>query len=299
MVLRLVFALFTILLFFISSGYGGENWYEISSPHFLIYYHPRDEKPARYTARVAEEIYPGILRDLNCQMRQRTKIYLCRDEQEIFRIAGSYIPHWAIGGAFFPQGSILVLSPTTVKTRVDLRELVAHEFTHIALREKIGEAGIPRWFEEGLAMHEARQWNPAWEEEVKGALLRKELISLSRLEGSFSFPQDKVVLAYAQSLSVFDFLLKKIGKGNLSSFLEAIRRKGSLEKALEKDLGMNTQKLEEEWKNSLKKGSSPFLLFDYRLFPFILLGMIFLIVYLIRRYRNKKIIQEWEEQSIT
>ncbi|MFQ6067070.1 MAG: hypothetical protein ACE5K3_07315, partial [bacterium] len=43
------------------------RWKVIETPHFLIHYHQGEETFARASARIAEEIYPGVTSDLGYQ----------------------------------------------------------------------------------------------------------------------------------------------------------------------------------------------------------------------------------------
>lgn len=62
-------------------------------------------------------------------------------------------PAWSAAVAQ-PERHFIVLSgPALRTTRLDLRETIAHELSHLALSTRLGSIGwAPRWFDEGLAM---------------------------------------------------------------------------------------------------------------------------------------------------
>ena len=291
----LVGALFLICSF---SAFGsGNDWNLLQSPRFVVYFHSQDRKVALYTLGVAEKIYFRVTDDLDYQPFLPVRVYLGQDSREISQVFGRFIPNWAIGEAFSPTGEIFLLSPKSLKSGIDLREVLAHEFTHIVSGGKLGGVKVPHWFEEGLAMDEAGQWNIAWEDEIIQAVQSKKLISLSELDKDFYPPRDRVLLAYAESLSAFRFLKKRLRRKKISGFLEQIATSGSFELTLEETIGLEIEDFERRWEKSLSSANSLFLIMDYRLLPLFILGLTFLFVWGVVKYKNKRTLRKWDHEN--
>ncbi|HTF62413.1 MAG TPA: hypothetical protein VK638_06830, partial [Edaphobacter sp.] len=80
---------------------------------------------------------------------------------------------------------------------------------------------VPRWFTEGLAVHEEGERSPDWRDritpEVLIAIRDKKLLPVARLDRGFVYPEypSQVVVSYFQAGSICDFVKEKWGEGKL------------------------------------------------------------------------------------
>jgi hypothetical protein len=104
-----------------------------------------------------------------------------------------------------------------------LDKTLPHEISHVILAELLGEKGVPRWANEGLAMVAERGTIVARSREVVAEYLAggrtfpvKTLMEMTRYpDGEF------LTLYYMQSLSLVRFLLDRGGREKLLQFLRA------------------------------------------------------------------------------
>ena len=80
---------------------------------------------------------------------------------------------------------------------------------------------VPRWFTEGLAVHEEGQAAPEWANrltpEVLAAIREKKLLPVAKMDRGFVFPEypEQVIVSYFQAGSICDYIGSKWGEDKL------------------------------------------------------------------------------------
>jgi Flp pilus assembly protein TadD len=91
-----------------------------------------------------------------------------------------------------------------------------HEMSHVFILSATNYR-VPRWFTEGLAVHEEGQANPAWANrltpEVIAAIRDKKLLPVAELDRGFIFPEypDQVIVSYWQAGTILDYIAEHWG----------------------------------------------------------------------------------------
>src|SRR4051812_23884560 len=87
----------------------------------------------------------------------------------------------------FTQAQLAVscaISPISSEP-LDLEPWIRHELAHLALNEALGGHAVPRWLQEGYAIHFAEEGAAVRAEVLTVALLRGRIADLSTLEARF------------------------------------------------------------------------------------------------------------------
>lgn len=98
------------------------------------------------------------------------------------RTAG--VPDWIVGLA---AGGRIVIFPERVLSYPydSLESVVRHEITHLALDARAGDAPLPRWFHEGVAVSVDTGWGPGSQLRLLVAMMgRPDIAQLTRLFAS-------------------------------------------------------------------------------------------------------------------
>jgi hypothetical protein len=227
----------------------------MENSHFVILYTEGDEGLAAELETKSLRIRERIIADIGVDFPEQTEIRLC-PALETFREAqpgGRQIPFWAIGVAYCAENVIVLLSPRAVKgSQIDVVDVFAHEFSHIALGKALAGVTIPVWLNEGLAIYEAREWTFSRISVLTRAVLMDRLIPLRVLTLSFPAEQESAELAYAEGFMFVSFLINKVGQEAFHRMIRDYTRYGDLEGALRRGTGMNIDDLEERWLVYLK-----------------------------------------------
>ena len=100
-----------------------------------------------------------------------------------------------------------------------------HELGHVYTLTKTGHR-VPRWFTEGLAVHEETATSPEWgdrlgPDEIE-AIQKKELLPVRELDRGFIHPKrpQQVVISYFQAGKIVDYINEKWGWDTLLAMLQ-------------------------------------------------------------------------------
>lgn len=136
---------------------------------------------------------------------------------------------------------------------------VAHELTHVIIGRAVSgswASTIPTWMNEGLAMYfETTPGTLTSQMSVplKRAIQTDTLLSIRSLNGSF--PTADVDLAYGESWSAVDFIIRHYGKEKLGQLLQGFKSGGTVDDILTHVLGVDTDAFENEWRKDI--GAKP------------------------------------------
>jgi hypothetical protein len=248
-------AIIFVLLISMSPAGAGFGELRMENSRFVIRYAAGDEGLAAELERESLRIRERVSADIGVDFAEKTEIRLC-PTLEAFREAqpgGTRIPIWAIGVAYPAENVIVLRSPRAVKgSRIDLVDVFAHEFSHIALGRALAGVTVPVWLNEGLAIYEAREWTFSRISVLTSASLMDRLIPLRVLTLSFPAEEGPAELAYAESFMFISFLINKVGREAFQRLIRDYTRYGDLERALRRGTGMSIADLEERWLVYLK-----------------------------------------------
>jgi hypothetical protein len=124
---------------------------------------------------------------------------------------GAPFPRYASGVAYSQIGLVLLtLQPHNAGAPHDLVEVFHHELAHVALHETVDNHHVPRWFNEGFAIHLSGESSLARLQTLWGATLGGTLLPLDALDRAFPSEDHEVSVAYAQSADVVRHLLRTL-----------------------------------------------------------------------------------------
>ncbi len=222
------------------------EWHE--GKHFDVHFNGLQDTEAGYlVSELLEDAYRKIGAELNYYPPERMITILYSDED--FRNV-TRSPDWA-GGLY--DGKIRIpIGGIKDRTSV-LERVVMHEYAHALIHQMTG-GRCPAWLNEGIAQY----FEGASEEERAGtvvALLKtKNLIPFRELENSFlGMAADAATVAYAESLSVVDWMVEEHGIYTVQKLLAELGQGADIHSALERALGLDYSTLQDEWMSYLEK----------------------------------------------
>lgn len=127
-----------------------------------------------------------------------------------------------------------------------------HELSHVYTLDATDHR-VPRWFTEGMAVHEETAASPEWGDRLNsgiiGALKEKKLLPVADLDRGFIRPTypAQVTVSYYQAGKICDFINERWGFDTLLGMLEDFREKRTTPEVIEKRLGLAPDKFDEEF----------------------------------------------------
>lgn len=133
-----------------------------------------------------------------------------------------------------------------------------HELSHVFVLTATKHR-VPRWFTEGLAVHEetavAPDWGDRLDPTVLGAIRDKKLLPVATLDRGFirpSYPM-QVIVSYFQAGRICDYINQKWGFQKLLDMMNQFARNTPTPKVIEDQLGMKPEAFDKEFLAWLEK----------------------------------------------
>jgi len=254
-------------------GYFGQNkvrdreldWQILSTEHFDIYFYPDTADVVGGVAEMAEAAWKKLTGELGRSPVHRIPFILYASGRD-FRQTNIYLGFLPDGvGGFSEAGRNRVVIPFE-GSQPRMWDTIVHELTHVFsfyyfYRDMTGEllnsqVGTPDfWFMEGIAEHEARDWDTDGRMVLRDAILGEHLVPLDQLRYGDYIPGWALYLTYKEGQSALDFFVEHYGAEKLPELMEAIAAEPDrdVSQALEKVVGVDLRDFGEEWTLDLKR----------------------------------------------
>lgn len=118
-----------------------------------------------------------------------------------------------------------------------------HEMSHVYVLTAT-KSRVPRWFTEGVAVHEETAAAPDWGDrmtpDVIQAIKTKKLLPIAEIDRGFIHPSypAQVVVSYFQAGKICDYIAEKYGEHKLLDMIHAFAQTTSTEAVIQKQLGL-------------------------------------------------------------
>jgi hypothetical protein len=218
-------------------------------------------------------------------------VYVARTAEEMVSLApeGHPYPAYASGVAYpYLDLVLLTVFPKQHNPDYDLKEVFKHELAHLALKDAVGGAHVPRWLNEGFAVHFSGESSLARMKTLWTASLARTLLPLRELDTRFPDDAVETPIAYAQSADVVRHLLRTRDRERFMAMLRRVRSGETFDRALSDAYGLDVPGLEEEWLADVAK--------RYSFWPVLLSSMVWMSaigLFVVGYYRRRK------QQSVT
>jgi tetratricopeptide (TPR) repeat protein len=127
-----------------------------------------------------------------------------------------------------------------------------HEMSHVFILTATNFR-VPRWFTEGLAVHEEGKHSPEWKNqptpEVLAAIRDKKLLPVARLDRGFVYPDypAQVMVSYFQAGSICDFVEEKWGEGKLLDMVHSYAQLKTTPEAIQQNLAVAPEEFDKRY----------------------------------------------------
>jgi len=226
------------------------HYQRFDTPHFRVFIHEREsDLLGPYVTAAAEEAYAGLAERYGAEPPVPIRLEMFPSHAD-FSVRTLGIPGLGALGVSF--GSTLVMDSPSARDPGEfnwsstLWHEVAHAF-HLAMTSH----EVPRWFTEGLAVHEQRVARPDWGMKPTPAWLQAfdagRLHPVSRLNDGFVRPDypEQVGFSYLQASLVLDLIESRYGLGAVLSMMEGYREGQTDEEVIPEVLGESPESFDE------------------------------------------------------
>lgn len=236
-----------------------------------------------------------LIKILGDSLHYRPKIYIENNLRNFGNRIGSAVPDWGAAVAMPYKQMIVIKSPANFRLGKSLYELIKHEYTHLALEDRLNHAEPPRWLNEGLAMYLAFEWGWASNVALSQAVVFGTVIPLEEIEKMNRFPEGRARTAYAQSYMAVKYLLEQYGFDSFNILLDNIKNRRSVDTALMAATGSDYDGFEKEYISYLQTKFNLLTIFIDMSYLWLFLAVVVIIGYFLRSGKKKKKYKEWDE----
>jgi len=238
---------------------------------------------------------------LGWRLRRSPVVVLARDHDAFQEAARNEL----VTAFAKPERNLIVIDYSKMnKTPFDLEDTFRHELAHILLHQEIEDSALPKWLDEGVA-----QWASGGMADIlrtgekdllQQAVLSRRMIALKDITATFPSSPDRLVLAYEESRSFTEFILKHHGEAKLRLILQDLAKNETIEEAVYNNLVLSLDRLEQQWKESLSNGDLWISYAAEHLYwlLFFFAALISIAGFCVARRRNKNYRDEEDEQIV-
>jgi hypothetical protein len=239
------------------------DWKEVSNDHVSVYAYNGNEKFNRSILDSAQRTIDKVQKEFGVELDTPIRIWAYQSQKDFQGALFANSEEWSVG-ATFPQLNLIV---ATLPEGDDysVGRVVPHEVTHQVLYQATKNPfnSPPRWLDEGLAVLHQEQGKEEYADYVDAAAKEGRLYSVRALNSDFPYDPDDVHLAYAESLSIVQFIIDHFGSDKMGALIAAYRQGLSHDEAAMQALGVDLGGLDKLWKESLgykgDKGTAGFV----------------------------------------
>lgn len=237
--------------------FAGENWIVVEGPPEARIRAKCAEGYER-AARDAVEVFPEVRAHVEEGFEQavdhvqEVKIY----RSEAHLQASIYLSYVDSLGGWNEPGESIKLLGMAASSRASLRQVLAHEFGHVATFEYGPHAtDMPWWILEGVAELSAQKFSRRqWDNTVRTVLRwadRGTLQDWNDLADFRSVPAARHPFVYRQGEHMIGYISDRFGRPGRNAWLRAMARGRSLDEATREALGLPFAQLDADWRRSL------------------------------------------------
>jgi cellulose synthase operon protein C len=137
-----------------------------------------------------------------------------------------------------------------------------HEMSHVFILTATHHR-VPRWFTEGLAVHEEGQANPMWANrltpDVVAAIRDKRLLPVTKMDQGFIFPEypEQVIVSYYQAGTICDYIAEHWGNDALMGMVHSFAALKTTPEAIQANLHVTPEEFDKQYAAWLDKRVGP------------------------------------------
>lgn len=179
-------------------------------------------------------------------------------DHEDFAVRTTGMPGLGAEGATF--GRVVAMNSPSARKPGDFNwgATLWHEMSHVYVLTATNHR-VPRWFAEGLAVHEEGDHSSEWANrltpEVLIAIRDRKLLPVARLDRGFVYPEypSQVIVSYFQAGSICDFVEEKWGEEKLLAMIHSYAQLQTTPQVVQHDLGLSPEEFDKQYLDWINK----------------------------------------------
>ena len=229
----------------------------VETPHFRLVLHESEaDLLGPYMEPVAERAYREMSSRYGYTPDEPIRVEVYPRHADFSVRTVGLVGIGALGVSFGP--ALAIDSPAARESDFNWASTLWHEIAH-SFHIGVSNSEVPRWFSEGLAVHEQRKADSSWGHQAGmsfvASLALDQLRPVSELDRGFSSPRHpgEVRDSYYQASLVFEMIEARHGFPAIVAMLRAYRDGATNEEAFESALGVSLADFDDDFEDFLKE----------------------------------------------
>ena len=179
--------------------------------------------------------------------------FVYADEPAFYDAVGPDTRENVVGTAISSTRTMFALIPPNNVAAAEVARTVPHELTHLVFDTAVRNPYHfpPRWLNEGVATYLSEGFTPSDRATVEAAADGGRLMPLTALGGQFPTTYERFALAYAESVSAVDYLIREKGEDALVGLVNSYADGVTDDEAFTAAVGTDVAGFEAAWLASL------------------------------------------------
>ncbi|MFH0846844.1 MAG: peptidase MA family metallohydrolase [Chloroflexota bacterium] len=229
----------------------GYPWQELTEGQVTIYWYEGGSSFAQTIMASAQDGLARLSRDTGVTPAKPVRLFIYASPRDL--LESMINPQEWTGGVHFARFDVITIG-------IPLNELewgkraVVHELTHLIIGQITFNpySGLPVWLNEGLAVYNEGEFDPALAQFLTQAIKENSVISVRSLASPFSALSSRAYLSYAESRELVEFLISRYGSDKMFKLLLKFREGTSYDAAFMEVYGFDMDGLNTIWQETLK-----------------------------------------------
>lgn len=231
------------------------SWKRLAGSLVRVHWYQGSDSFARQALSIAEESIARTAKLLGVTETKPIDFFIYADQSSFYDALGPGTRE-NVGGQANPEIRTLFALIPPGDGGALAADYVPHELTHLVFDTATANPFHypPSWLNEGLAVYESLGYDPEDRSLVEEAVAARSLMPLDALSGQFPTERDRFALAYAESVSAIDFLIRTYGQSALVKLVRSYASGVSDDEALSSALGTDVAGFQRAWLGDLGAG---------------------------------------------
>ncbi len=199
------------------------TWQTASGDLVRVHWYEGSKAFGERALRIGEDAVREISRLLGVTESEPVDFYIYADQGPFYDALGPGTRENVGGQANAGVRTLFALIPPAQIDDPWVGMVIPHELTHLVFDTAVDNPYHfpPRWLNEGVAVYQSQGYDSSDRRDVEDAARNGSLIPLEALGGQFPTRAERFRLAYAESVSAVDFLIRTHGKDAMVALIRS------------------------------------------------------------------------------
>jgi len=225
------------------------DWRTVEDDLVRLHWYEGSDAFGRRALEIGEEAVRDAAEFMGVTESEPIDFYVYADESAFYDALGPGTRENVGGQAHADIRTMFALIAPGDVTDAWVGIVIPHELTHLVFDTAVRNPYHfpPRWLNEGVATYLSEGYTTSYRSAVRSAAADERLMPLEALEGQFPTTADRFYLAYAESVSAVDFLVREEGTDALVELIGSYADGVTDDEAFQAAVGRDVAGFEAAW----------------------------------------------------